>query len=121
MPQPSRPFFRLSRNTTLSAGTSFSLSSLITPNTTGVDTEFIVQSDITGPGISDLLRVSTSQSVQVGRVVEAVATFSYLLESDAGSYNCLAVLSSPGSLVETSNAAVSVPQDINIGRKSLAV
>ena len=54
VPAPISPLtFHRSRNSTLNAGTSFSLTCIITPNTTGVDTDLIVQRIIMGPGISD--------------------------------------------------------------------
>ena len=108
----------------LYAGTSFSLTCLISPNMTGVDTEVIVQSNITGPTTPDSPRVNTSQPVLVeGGDYKAVATFSYLLESDAGSYNCSAELRSAAqdSFVTTSDAAISDPQDIDVGRELLAL
>ena len=87
MPAPISPLtFRHSRNTTLNAGTSFSLACIITPNTTGVDTDIIVESSIVGNGISDSDRVSVSPwpASVGGNTFETTVTFSYLLEADTG-------------------------------------
>ena len=114
--------FRHSRNTTLNAGTSFSLTCIITPNTTGVDTDIIVESSIIGNGISDTDRVSVSpQPVSVGEnTFETTVTFSYLLEADTGAYNCLAYVTSPLSVpnVITSDS-ISGLESISIGRKCI--
>ena len=81
--------FRQSRDTTLYAGTNFSLTCLITLNTTGVDTDFVIESIVTGPGTSELDRVNISQPVSMGEgVYETVVTFSHLIENDSGLYNC---------------------------------
>ena len=123
MPAPISPLtFRHSRNTTLNAGTSFSLTCIITHNTTGVDTDIIVESSIMGNGISDTDRVSVSpRPVFVGGITfETTVTFSHLLEADAGAYNCSAYITSPPSLpnVITSDST-SGSESIGVGRKCI--
>ena len=104
MPVPFQALFYRSRNTALYAYTNFSLTCLISPNTHGVDTDFIVESIVSGPGISDLDRVSISQLVPVlGGVFETVVTFRYLLEEDSGSYNCSAMIVSTQANVISSD------------------
>ena len=110
--------FRRSRNSTLYAGTNFSLTCLITPNTTGVDTDFTVESVVTGPGTSpESIRVSISQPMSVGGgVYETVASFGHLVEGDSGSYNCSAVISSSLANVVTSDSNFSF-ETIEVERK----
>ena len=101
MPSPASPLtFHHSCSTALNAGTSFSLTCIITPNITGVDTDIIVESSIVGNGISDTDRVNVSiQPVLVGEnTFETTVTFSHLLEADAGAYNCSAYTTSPLSV-----------------------
>lgn len=121
VPPPSTPTFSLSRNTTLNAGTNFSLTCLITPNTTGVDTAFTVESIFTGPATPDS-RVGVSQPTSVGGVVyETVMTFQRLFESDTGSYNCSAVISSStAEFIDVSDSAYE-SQSITVGRKLFVV
>ena len=125
MPAPISPLtFRRSRNTTLNAGTSFSLTCIIIPNTTGVDTDIRVESSIVGNGVPDTDRVSVSpRPVSVGEnTFETTVTFSHLLEADAGAYNCSAYITSPLSLpnVITSDF-IADSEPINIGRKFLII
>lgn len=109
--------FRRSRNITLNVGTNFSLTCLITPNTTGVDTSYSVQSIITGPGLLYVERVNVSQPTPVGGgVYEAVVTFKHLLEIDEGSYNCsVRVISSLKNVVASDSTSAFV--SINVERK----
>ena len=120
MPAPIMPLmFRCNHNTTLNAGTTFSLTCLITPNTTGVDTGFTVQSSITGPGISDMDRVTVSQPILVGGgVYETTVTFNHLREGDTGSYDCSAMVTSSQPNVMTSDPT-SGSESIDVGRKLL--
>ena len=120
MPAPLTVTFRRSRNSTLNAGTNFTLSCLITPNTTGVDTITTVQSSITGPGTLNSSRVSVSQPMSMGRgVYETVVTFSHLFEADSGSYNCSAMsISSQDNNVVTSDSTAEV-ETIDVGRKCI--
>ena len=109
VPAPLSVSFSRSRNTTLNAGTNFSISCLISPNTTGVDTDFSVQSNIAGPGTSDKDRVIISQPTPVGGgVFETTVTFRRLFESDSGSYNCSARLASSQQNVITSDTISAV-------------
>ena len=121
MPAPISPLtFRRSRNTTLSAGTSFSLTCIITANTTGVDTDIIVESSIVGNGVSDTDRVSVSpQPVSVGEnTYETTVTFNHLLEADTGAYNCSALVRSPPSQPNVvSNGSCYGSESISVGRK----
>ena len=118
VPSSLLPMFRRSRNSTLYAGTNFSLTCLISPNTTGVDTDFTVESVVTGPGTSpESSRVSISQPMSVGGgVYETVASFGHLVEGDSGSYNCSAAISSSLANVVPSDSN-SVSETIQIGRK----
>ena len=109
--------FRQSRNTTLYAGTNFSLTCLVTSNTTGVDTDFTVESSVTGPRTSELGRVSISQPTSVGGgVYETVVAFSHLLEGDEGPYNCFAIATSSQSNVIASEPT-SAAESITVQRK----
>ena len=123
VPAPISPLtFRRSRNTILNAGTSFSFTCIITPNTTGVDTNVTVQSSITGPGISDTDRVRVSQLMSVGEnTFETTVTFNHLLEDDTGAYSCSAFVRSPPSRpgVITSDSTSNL-ESITVGRKCLA-
>ena len=112
--------FRRSRNTTLTAGTSFSLTCIITPNTTGVDTDIIVESSIMGNGVSDTDRVSVSPwPVSVGEnTYETTVTFAHLLEADSGAYNCSALVRSPPSQPNVVSSGSSYgSESISVGRK----
>ena len=125
MPAPTSPLtFHHSRSTTLNAGASFSLTCIITPNITGVDTDITVESSIVSNGISDTDRVSVSaQPVSVGENnFETTVTFSHLLEADAGAYNCSAYITSPLSLpnVITSDST-SGSESISVGYKCIKV
>ena len=113
--------FRRSRNSTLFAGTNFSLTCLILPNTTGVDTDFTVESVVTGPGTSpESSRVSISQPTSVGSgVYETVVMFRRLVEADSGSYNCSALISSSQANFVTSNST-SGSETIDVGRKKFS-
>jgi hypothetical protein len=105
---------------TLNAGTSFSLTCIITPNTTGVDTNIVVESSIVGNGVSDTDRVSVSlQPVSVGEnTFETTVTFSHLLEADAGAYHCSAYTTSSPSLPNLiSSDSASGSEFISVGRK----
>ena len=104
MPAPLPLIIHRSRNTTLNAGTNFSLSCLISPNTTGVDTDVSVHGDIAGTEASDTERVSISQPMPVGGVYETVMIFRRLFESDSGSYDCSARLASSQDNVITSDS-----------------
>ena len=118
---PSPLTFRLSRNTALQAGTNFSLSCLITLNTTVLDTNFTVQSGITGPGAFDLGRVTVSQPLPVGGgVYETIVRFLHLLESDSGVYNCSATLipAQTNSNIIASDSASAI-EHLSVGCKYL--
>ena len=119
MPAPFPLTISCSRNSTLNAGTNFSLTCLITLNTTGVDTIVSVQSDVTGPGTSDSDRVSASRTMSVGGgVYETVVTFRRLFEADRGSYNCSAMLTSSQDNVIASDS-ISAAETIDVGRKCM--
>lgn len=83
----------------------------------GVDTNFMVQSNITGPGISDTNRVNVSQLVLIGeRNYEKTITFSYLTEADTGSYNCSTFITSSYAYVIASDST-STSESISVERK----
>ena len=118
VPAPISPLtFRRSHNTALSAGTAFSLTCIIIPNTTGVDTDIIVESSIVGNGILDADRVSAvSQPVSVGEnTFETTVTFNYLLEADAGAYNCSAYIMSSSLPNVIASDPISSSETISIG------
>ena len=121
VPAPISPLiFRHSRNTALNAGTSFSLTCIITPNITGVDTDIMVESSIMSNGVPDTDRVSVSrQPVSVGENnFETTVTFTHLLEADTGAYNCSAHIRSPPSLSDViTSDSTSGLESISIGRK----
>ena len=125
MPAPASPLtFRHSRNAALNAGTSFSLTCIITPNITGVDTDIIVESSIVGNGISDTDRVNVSiQPVLVGEnTFETTVTFRHLLEADAGAYNCSAYTTSPLSVPDViTSDSTSASESISVDRKCIKV
>ena len=113
MPTPLPLTFSLSRN----AGTNLSLSCLITPNRTGVDTHFTIESNITGPGTLDSERVTISQPLPLGGgQYETVVTFSRLYKSDTGPYHCSATLTDVQEDVRSS-VSISANQTIVVGRK----
>ena len=117
VPAPLPLTFHHSRHSTLKAGTIFSLSCHISTNTTGVNTDFSVQSDIAGPGTSDTDRVSISQLMPVeGGVFESVMIFRPFFESDSGSYNCSVRLASSQNNVMTSES-ISAAESIDVERK----
>ena len=118
VPAPLSPLvFRRSSDTLLSTGLFFSLTCVVRASLSGVDTNFMVQSSITGPGISDTSRVNVSQLVLVGEsVYEKTITFSYLTELDSGSYNCLAFITSPLAYVIGSDST-STSEAITVERK----
>ena len=114
VPSILRPLFRRSRNSTLYAGTNFSLTCIITPNTTGVDTDFTVESVVTGPGTSQSSQVSISQQMPVGRgVYEIIVTYRLLLEDDIISHNCSTRIYSSQTNVIASEAAT-LSETINV-------
>ena len=122
VPAPISPLtFRRSRNTTLNAGTSFSLISIITPNTTGVDTDVIVERSIVGNGVSDTNRVSVSSwLVAVGEnSYGTTVTFNHLVEADTGAYNCSAYITSSQPNVISSDSTSGL-ESIYVGRKYLS-
>ena len=118
VPAPISPLtFHRSRNSTLNVGTSFSLTCIIAPNTTGVDTNVMVQSSITGPGISGTSRVSVSQPMSTGgSAYETTVTFHHLLEADAGTYSCSAIVTSSHPSLIASDS-ISGSEFINVRRK----
>ena len=117
VPAPISPLtFHRSHNTALRAGTSFSLTCIITPNTTGVDTDITVESSIVGNGILDTNRVSVSRLVSLGEnTFETTVTFSHLLETDAGAYNCSAYIISPSLPNVITSDSISGSETISVG------
>ena len=95
---------RKSRNGVLYEGTTFNLTCLITPNTTGVDTDFSVSSTLTGPRTtSDASRIFVSPPVLNGGVYETTVVFRALRLEDSGAYyNCSARATSNLSYVSDS-------------------
>ena len=121
VPTPISPLmFRRSRNTTLNAGTSFSLICIVNLNVSGVESDFIVQSGIVGPGISDTSRVSVSEPVLVSEnTYYTEVVFNYLFEADTGTYSCSVLITSSHSNVVASDTTTD-SESINVGRKLAA-
>ena len=118
VPAPLSPLmFHRSSHATLSAGLFFSLACVVRTSIYGVDTIFMVQSSITGPGISDTNRVNISKLVSIGEsIYEKIVTFSYLIEADSGSYNCSAFITSSYAYVIASDS-ISTSESISVERK----
>lgn len=110
--------FRRSRSSALYAGTSFSLTCIITPNTTGVDTNVTVQSSISIPRNSDMDRIIISPPTFTGSVYETTVVFSPIIEDDTGAYNCSAgvIPISQQDLIIMSNRSFG-SVSISVGRK----
>ena len=105
VPAPFQVIFHRSRNAVLYAYTNFSLTCLISPNTTRVDTDFAVENVVTGPGTLHLDRVSVSKPLPVaGGKYEIVVSFRHLLEEDRGSYSCSAMIVSLQTNVVSSDS-----------------
>ena len=73
-----------------------------------------------GIGISDTDRVNVPpRPVSVGESgFEITATFSHLVETDTGAYNCSAYITSPPSLPTViTSESISGSESVNVGRK----
>ena len=88
VPAPASIVINRSRSGVLYEGTTFNLICVITPDTSGVDTEFSVNSSVLGPRTSDVERIIISQPVENGEVYETNVRFRALRRNDGGTYNC---------------------------------
>ncbi len=91
VPAPEAVVIFQSRETPLYEGTAFSLSCLITPNRTGVDTEFVIQRSFMGPETSATERISLSDTVTSFDDIQLSFSFSPLILNDTGIYECSAI------------------------------
>ena len=91
MPAPEAIVIFESRESPLYEGTTFSLSCLITPNRTSVDTEFEIQRSFIGPKTSATERISQSDTVTSFNDILLSYSFSPLTLNDTGIYECSAV------------------------------
>lgn len=107
--------FRRSHSNTLYAGTFFSLTCIIAPNTSGVDTNVTVQSSLSIPRSVDAERVVISPPMITGGMYEITVTFSHLIEDDTGTYNCSAMVAS------SSQQNLIIASDPSFGSESISV
>ena len=84
-----------------------------------MDTEFRIESNIAGNGLSGTNRVRVSQPVSVGgNTFETTVIFSHLLEADSGAYSCSAYITSPPSQPNViASDSISCSESINVDRK----
>ncbi len=88
---PPQVVITTSRDTPLYEGTTgLSLTCVVTPDTTGVDTDTFLTRGIIGPADSD--RVTTSDTLN-NRVATVVYNIGVLSLTDTGSYTCSAIVS----------------------------
>ena len=80
-----------SRESPLYEGTTFSLTCLIIPNRTGVDTDFEIQRSFVGPETSATERISLSDTVTSFSDIQISYSFSLLTMNDTGTYECSAI------------------------------
>ena len=73
------------RSAPIYEGTLFSLTCLITPNMTGVNTDITIQRSFTGPRTSDVIRVTSENSE-----FQTTVTFRPVAMTDSGRYECSA-------------------------------
>lgn len=107
--------FHRSHNSSLYAGTLFSLTCIITLNTTGVDSNFTLQSNFSIPRNTDTERVTISPPMFTGIVYEITVMFSPLIEDDTGAYNCSAVV------IPISQQNSIIASDLSFGSESISV
>ena len=100
MPAPEVVNIIHSRENPLYEGTTFSLICVISPNTTGVDIDFEVQRNFSGPEISASTHFDTVISVND---IQISMMFAPLSMNDTGTYECSAMVSSILPNVTTSD------------------
>ena len=91
MPAPEAVVIFGSRESPLYEGTTFSLTCLITPNRTGVDTNFEIQRSFIGPETSATERISLSDTMTSFSDIQISYSFSALTMNDTGTYECSAI------------------------------
>ena len=89
-----------SRENPLYEGTAFSVSCVITPNRTGVDTDFEVQRNFSGPETSTTDRITL---LDIKNNIQISLMFVPLIVNDTGTYECSAIASSVLSNVTASD------------------
>ena len=118
MPPPESVRIEPSRRGLLYEGTSFSLTCIITPNRTGVDTGFMVTvptfSGPESPSVSDV----TMRADMNFQTVLSFTSSNPLSLDNAGSYYCSSVVMSQLANIERSDATMNTNEvEINITRK----
>ncbi len=108
---PPQLMISASRDTPLYEGTTgLSLTCVVTPDTTGVDTDTSLTRGVSGPADGD--RVTTSDNVN-GGVATVVYSIGILSLTDTGSYTCSATVSPVSSqYVVGANNTVSLDLEI---------
>lgn len=105
MPPPQSISVRANREGPLYEGTQFSLTCLISPNRTGVDTQFTVQTSFAGPQTPEDDRLTTSDTTTVDDILQVILTLSPVSVMDDDSpYICSASATSSAQHVITSDA-----------------
>ena len=89
-----------SRENPLYEGTAFSITCVITPNRTGVDTDFEVQRNFSGPETSTTDRITL---LDIKNSIQISLMFVPLIVNDTGTYECSAIASSVLSNVTASD------------------
>ena len=94
MPAPESVVIFESREAPLYEGTTLFLSCLITPNRTGVDTDFEIQRSFIGPDTSAADRITQSDTVTSFNDIQISYSFAPLTMNDKGIYECSATVRS---------------------------
>ena len=99
--------FPNNRDGVLYEGTKYNFKCVVTPNRTGVDTDFIVNATVRGPRTSsDMDRIIVSSVTMNGSNYEIRVEFRALRLEDNGIYNCSAVSMSKSRYVITSEMSI---------------
>ena len=108
VPAPISPLvFRQGRGGDLYEGTTYTFTCVVTPNRTGVDTEFTVESSVSGPRTSDTARISILPPAEVNSGdYETSVMFHALHLNDSGTYTCTATVTSTSPYVSTSEPSI---------------
>ena len=88
MPTPQSATIELGRPAPLYEGTTFSLTCIITPYRTGVDTDFMIQWNFYGPGTL----VATDRVTRSDIDLQTTLMFDPLAMNDNGTYECFATV-----------------------------
>ena len=90
-------------NDILYEGTKYNFSCVIAVNKTGVDTEFTIDSALSGPRVFDADRIDVSQAMKNGDDYEVHVVFHVLHIGDGGVYTCSASVISGSPNVSNSD------------------